>query len=149
MEVAGGEGDDEDEDSEPRVEYHPSCSISSEFFPVFSFSSSATAYTDCPASSNHIGHHHIMVEDILRAHQMVGYQGDCGGIWASLVLAALQNSLGDPLPIFRASFQLHGHSGGLVDYYEESSGRLPVGAVPIQGDGDSIGWGVDGYCAQT
>ena len=34
-----------------------------------------------------------------------------------------------------------------MDYYEGVSGGLPVGAVPIQGDGDSIGWGVDGYCA--
>ena len=88
-----------------------------------------------------------MVEDILQAQQIVGHQGDCGGIWASLVLAALQNSLGDPLPIFRASFQLHGHSGGLVDNFEGVYGGLLVGAVPFQGDGDSIGCGVDGYCA--
>merc|ERR1719318_267593 len=143
MEVASDEGDDEDEDSVIRVKHHPSNSISSAFFPVFSCSSSATVSLDCPASSNLIGHHHNMVEDILRAHQMVGHQGDCGGSndRVSLVLAALQGSLGDWLPILHASFQLHGHSGGLlVGNYEGVYGGLPVGAVPLQGDCDSMGW---------
>ena len=29
----------------------------------------------------------------------------------------------------------------------DDHGGLPVRAVPLQGDGDSMGWGVDGYCA--
>ena len=116
MEVASGEGEDDDGDpamSLPGAKQHLSCSCSLYLFSVSLISSSAVSSQDCPASSKHYGHHLNKVEDIWRSNQEVGKPRDCNGVfdWFSLLLDTLWVSFTDRQPIFRASSQPHGHLG--------------------------------------
>ena len=150
MEVASGEGEDDDGDPSmalPGAKLHLSCRCPWDLFSVSIISSSAVSLQDGPASSKHFGHHLNQVEDILRNHQEVGQHGDCdegiGGV--SLLLDTFWISFTDRQLLFRASFQPYGQLGRQVaDHHDGDLGRQGE-AVPDQGTDSMVEdkvWGV-------
>ena len=75
-----------------------------------------------------------MVEDILWNHEEVVPLGNCNGVigGVSLLLDALWVFFKDRPPIFRASSQLHGHSGRQVAVHKGGLGQQGE-AVPVMG----------------
>ena len=144
MEVANGEGEDDDGDPAmvpPGAKQHLNCSCSLDLFIVSLIPSSTVASQDCPASSEHFGHYLNKVEGILRSHQEVGQHGDCNGVidGISLLLDTLWVSLTDRQPIFRASSQPHGHLGRQAAGHEGELGRQGE-VVPVMGAVGSKVW---------
>ena len=152
MEVASGEG--EDDDGDPAIalagaKQHRSCSCPMDLFTVSIHSSPSVSSQDCPASSSeHFGHHLYCVEDILREHQGDGHHGNCIGVndRVSLLLLDLWVSFTDHQSVFRASSQPHGHSGRQTADHEGGLGPQDGVGSSSQGAACSMvvwGWVVN------